>query len=125
VVVGAFFGLITTGREESLGVSGEEKMAKKACELCRCEVEPESIERHYIVPREITEQAGVRRSKIVRLCPDCREELQRWYAAKVADMTYDTEIKRFRGRSPLEMVKEYETAYQRFVRYKKGQQRIA
>ena len=97
-------------------------MAEKTCQLCGCEVALKAIERHSIIPREIMEQAGIRRSKIVRLCPNCREELQRWYEAKVADLTYDTKMKRFRGRSPLEMVKEYETAYQRFARYKKGKQ---
>lgn len=97
-------------------------MAEKTCQLCGCEVELKSIERHHVVPREIAEQAGIRRSKIVRLCPDCRQELQRWYEAKVADMTYDTKFKRFRGRSPLEMVKEYEMAYRLFARYKKSQQ---
>jgi hypothetical protein len=100
-------------------------MEKKACQLCGGEVEPEAVVKHYVVPKEIMEQAGIQRSKIVRLCPNCYEELQRWYTAKVADMTYDTEIKRFRAKSPLEMVKEYKIAYQRFARYKKGQQRIA
>lgn len=96
-------------------------MAEKTCQLCGREVALKSIERHSIIPREIMEQAGIRRAKIVSLCPDCREELQRWYEVKVADMTYDTKMKRFKGRSPLEIVKEYETAYRLFARYKKGQ----
>ncbi len=100
-------------------------MGKNNCELCGCDVEPKAIERHYIVPREIMEEAGRNRPKTVRLCPNCREELERWYATKIADMTYDTRMKRFRSRSPLEMAKEYEIAYQRFTRYKKGQQRTA
>ena len=95
-------------------------MVKNACQLCRREVESGVLERHYVVPKEIIEQAGIPRSKIARLCPDCHKELQRWYASNVADMTYDNGIKRFRARSPLEMVKEYEIVYQRFARYKKG-----
>ena len=120
-----FLGLMTTGSDESLGVYREEKMERKACELCGGEVELKAIEKHYVVPKEIMEQAGRLRLKIVRLCPTCHEELLRWYSANIADMTYDTKMKRFRGRSPIEMVKEYETAYQQFTRYKKEQQRIA
>jgi len=40
-------------------------------------------------------------------------------------MTYDTKMKQFRVKSPQEMVKEYEIAYQRFARYKKEQKKIA
>ena len=94
-------------------------MAEKTCQICGCELKPGAMKRYPVVPAEIMEQAGIQRSKTVRLCPDCREELQRWYESKVADMTYDTGIKRFKGKSPLEMVREYEALYQQFVRYKK------
>ena len=95
-------------------------MAEKTCQICGCEMRPESKERYPVVPAEIIEQAGIQRSKTVRLCPVCRGELERWYEIEVADMTYDTALKRFAGKSPPEMVKEYETAYKRFLRYKKG-----
>ena len=100
-------------------------MAKKACELCGRETELEATEEHHVVPSEVREQAGIRRSKIVRLCSDCYAELHKWYSAKVLDRTYDTKMKLFRAKAPLEMVKEYEAAYQRFARYKKEQQKIA
>ena len=100
-------------------------MGKNVCRLCGCDVELKAIERYSVIPREIMEQAGIEKSKTVRLCPDCREELERWCANKVADMTYDTRLKRFRSRSPVEMAREYEIAYQRFTRYKKEQQRTA
>jgi hypothetical protein len=99
-------------------------MRKSHCQLCGCEMEPKAIERYHIVPREIMEEAGGQRLKTLRLCHSCREELERWYATKVADVTYDTLTKRFRSRSPQEMVKEYETAYKQFALHKKGQQRL-
>ena len=95
-------------------------MKKKACELCGCEVEPRAMKKYHIVPSEVREQAGIRRSKIIRLCSDCYAELHKWYSAKIFNTTYDANIKMFRAKSPQEMVKEYESAYRGFVRYKKG-----
>ena len=92
-------------------------MEKKACELCGCEVGSRAMEKHYIVPSEVSEQAGVDKSRIIRLCFNCQRELNRWYSAKIADMTYDTKTKQFRTKSPQEMAKEYEIAYQWFSRY--------
>jgi len=95
-------------------------MGKETCSLCGCKAEHTAIEERYIVPAEVTEKAGVPKSKIVRLCGNCHRELHRWYSIRVADMAYDTKMKRFRAKSPLEMVKEYEAAYRMFVEYKKG-----
>jgi uncharacterized protein with PIN domain len=92
-----------------------------ACQLCGSEVDSQSIEKHYVVPKEVMEQARIRRAKIARLCPKCNAELRNWYNAKIANTTYDTQIKQFRQKLPAEMVKEYESAYNRFARYKKTQ----
>jgi len=100
-------------------------MAEKTCQICGCELKPKAIVRYPVVPAEIIEEAGIQRSKNVWLCADCREELERWYESEVAGMTYDTGIKRFKSRSPLEMVREYEAAYKRFARYTKERKRIA
>ena len=97
------------------------KKEKVSCQLCGNEVESNVIEKHYIVPKEITEQARRRRARIVRLCPKCGIDLRQWYATKIADKTFDAQIKRFRDKLPEEMVREYEGAYNRFARYKKGQ----
>ncbi len=95
-------------------------MVTKACELCRHEVEPGVIEKHYIVPREVREQAGIQEEGIVRLCPHCSQELDRWNLTKVSDSTYDITTKRFRDKTPREIAKEYEFAYKLFAQYKKG-----
>ncbi len=97
------------------------RVQSMVCQLCGSEVDSRSIEKHYVVPKEIMEQARMRRAKIIRLCPKCNTELRNWYNAKIATTTYDTQIKQFRARLPAEMVKEYEGAYNRFAKYKKAQ----
>ncbi|MFC1941136.1 hypothetical protein ACFLWL_01820 [Chloroflexota bacterium] len=94
-------------------------MGKKGCQVCGRDDETTVIEKHYIVPREVMQQAGIPGSRIVRLCCDCRRELLKWCSTKVADMTYDTRLQSFRMKPPLEMVKEYEFAYKMFIKYKK------
>ena len=100
-------------------------MAEKTCQICGCELKPKAIVRYPVVPAEIIEEAGIQRLRTVRLCSNCSEELQRWYETRVSNMTYDTALKRFKGKSPPEMVREYEAAYRRFARYKKEQKRVA
>ncbi len=95
-------------------------MVTKACELCRHEVELGVIEKHYIVPAEVRGQADIQKGGIVRLCPNCSQELNKWNLTKVSDSTYDTTTKRFRDKTPQEIAKEYEVAYELFAQYKKG-----
>lgn len=100
-------------------------MRKDRCEICGYEDELGTIKKYHVFPQEIMEQAGRKRSKITRLCPNCQQELNKWYLTNVAHMTYDNGMKRFRAKSPQEMLKEYERAYQWFARHKKEQQKIA
>lgn len=95
-------------------------MLKKNCELCGCD-KPDQLKRYYIVPQAIAEQANIQRPKTVRLCSNCHKELGLWYSAKVADITYDTNMKQFISKSPSQLVKEYEITYKWFVNYRKGQ----
>lgn len=95
-------------------------MVTKACELCRHEVELGVIQKHYIVPEEVRGQAGIQRGEIVRLCPSCSQELNRWNLTKVSDSIYNTTTKRFRDKTPREIAREYEVAYKLFAQYKKG-----
>ena len=99
-------------------------MRTKTCQLCGYEDELGSIKKYHVVPQEITEQAGIQESRMARLCPNCQQELHKWYSTKVANMTYDTRMKRFRPKSPLEMVKEYETAFAIFSKYKGEQKKV-
>ena len=96
-------------------------MSKDSCEVCG-NTEPGLNRRCYIVPEEIAEQADIGRSNAVRLCSKCQNELDNWYSAHIAEMTYDTAAKQFIPKSALQLVKEYQTAYQWFVRSKKERQ---
>ena len=100
-------------------------MVKSTCEVCGYQSQRGDIKKYHIVPREVTMEAGIIRGRKIALCNNCHKELDELCSKVVADMTYDTKSKQFRAKSPQEMVKEYETAYQRFARYKKEQQKIA
>jgi len=96
-------------------------MRKGTCELCGYEGETKIIKKYRVIPQEVREQAGIQQSKAIRLCSNCQQELHKWYSTKVANMTYDTRMKRFRVKTPLEMVKEYESAFTIFEKYKRQQ----
>ena len=99
-------------------------MRKEKCELCGNRIDPRYIERHHVVPTQVTEKAGLPESQTFKLCSDCHREIQEWYSLKVSDMTYDPKIKRFRNRSWLEMVKEYESAFNSFMKYWEKQPKL-
>ena len=94
-------------------------MGKETCELCGYRIEPGAVEKHHTVPTKITEQAGMPESISVILCSKCHREVHTWYSENVFDMTYDSQTKRFKQKSMVEMVKEYEAAYRVFAAYKK------
>ena len=96
-------------------------MKKYRCEFCACLVEPGVIERHHVVPIMVTEQAGLPESQTLRLCSHCHREVHAWYSAKVSEMAYDLQTKQFRTKSGIEMVKEYDSAFNSFMKYKKKQ----
>ncbi len=100
-------------------------MRKDTCDLCRCLIEPGAVVIHNVVPREVTEQAGMSDSETVKLCINCHNEVDAWYLKRVSSVTYDWGSQRFRPKSPTAMVKEYEAAYTAFVKYKKWLLHIA
>ncbi len=100
-------------------------MEEAACELCGNISQLGNMRIHHIVPEEIAGQAGISDSATTRLCRNCHQEVNAWYAGKVSVMAYDSKNKRFQPRSPEEMVKEYETTYRAFAEYKKGQRKTA
>jgi len=94
-------------------------MEQATCQVCGYKGKPETVARHHIIPRELTEQAGMPDSATVMLCRNCSQELNDWYSKRAFNMAYDPASKRFRPRLPHEMVREYETAYRAFAKYKK------
>ncbi len=100
-------------------------MGGETCKLCGYVSQLWAIETHHIVPKELTSEAGMPDSATITLCGNCHREVHTWYSKKVFDMTYDPATKRFRPKSVVEMVKEYEVAYRVFTQYKKGQRKKA
>ena len=56
------------------------------------------------------------------LC-NCHRELQQWYPIKVNDMIYDYKLQKIRYRTPPEMVKEYHSVFNGFIKYKEEQKK--
>ncbi|MHC4690680.1 MAG: hypothetical protein ACYS5F_13745 [Planctomycetota bacterium] len=99
-------------------------MRKEKCELCSSRIEPGYIEIHHVIPTYVTEQAGLPESQTLRLCRNCHREVCVWYTAKVSDITYNSETKRLITRSWVEMVKEYDAAFNSFMKHKKQQDKL-
>jgi len=98
-------------------------MGEESCELCAYRSQLGAVEKHHVVPKMVTEQTGMLETQSLKLCCNCHHEVHIWYSAKVTNMTYDAETKRFRPKSPTEMVKEYQSAFDSFVKYKKEQKK--
>jgi predicted RNA-binding Zn-ribbon protein involved in translation (DUF1610 family) len=94
-------------------------MGKETCYICGREIEPEAAVVHRIVPEEVAALYGVSDSRTMTLCLECGDEVHDWCHKRVSTITYDCGIKRFRARTPTEIVKEYESALGSFARYKK------
>lgn len=98
-------------------------MAKVTCKVCSNDVDPDAIEEHHIVPKDITKEAGIPESQTMHLCADCHEDVHTWYTARVRHTEYDPDARQFRNKSYLEMVSEYQLAFSAFVKYKSARQR--
>lgn len=94
-------------------------MGDETCEVCGYQSQLGAVEKHHVIPNEVTQQAGMSESHAIRMCCNCRRELDAWYSAKVAKMVYDTKVQRFRDRTWREMVEEYQSAFDGFVNFKK------
>ena len=94
-------------------------MGKQHCEFCKCILHENNSILHHIVPEEIAKQAGLHDLKTVRLCLHCCNEVMAWYNERVSSNTYDWMAKHFVPKSAIEMVKEYETAYEAFIKYRR------
>lgn len=98
-------------------------MRKYLCDACGCEDTADVIRKFHVTPQIIIEEAAVKQTITVKLCQNCRKDIEKWYT-NISSTTYDSRNKRFRDKTPLEMVREYENAFNSFTRYKKEQQKI-
>jgi 5-methylcytosine-specific restriction endonuclease McrA len=96
-------------------------VARQACQICGQHSKPDNMEQHHIVPTEVTAPSGIPASQILSVCANCHHEVHSWYRSKVARTTYDLNLKRFRPRSDLELVREYQAAFDSFLKYKAEQ----
>ncbi len=92
---------------------------KETCELCGYTSILEAVKECPIVPNDIARAAGTPKSQTIKMCCNCRGELDTWVSAKVATTVYDIGTQRFRCRTHTEMVKEYQSVFNAFVDYKK------
>jgi len=79
------------------------------------------METHHIVPTEVSEEGGMAESQTVELCDGCHRDVHSWYRGRIARSAYDEDTKRFIAKSALEMVREYQIAFDAFVTFKAGQ----
>jgi len=96
---------------------------KETCEVCGYVSHLGAVSQHHLIPKSVTKEAGVPESATVSLCCNCHFELHTWYRMKVADMVYDPETKRFKAGSWDERVKDYESAFRDFKKYKDEQRK--
>jgi len=94
-------------------------MAEETCDLCGYTSILGAVEECSIVPNDIARAAGMPKSQTIRMCCNCRRELDTWFSAKVAKMVYDIGMQRFRCRTHTEMIKEYQSVFNTFVDYRK------
>ena len=94
-------------------------MRKGKCEICGCRIELGFVERHHVIPTQVTEENGLPESQTLRLCSNCHREVHTWYSAKGSVINYDPKTKRFITKAETDIVKEYDSALNSFIKYKK------
>ncbi len=103
---------------------GTGSLGQETCDVCRREVDAVFLTMHPIVPEDIAKEDTVPASQTARLCTSCGDRLHTWFLNRVTTVTYDWGLKRFKSKSPAEMVKEYEVAYKAFIKYERRRQKI-
>ena len=95
----------------------------EACAVCGYVSNLGAVAQHHLIPGSVTKEAGVPESETMNLCCNCHYELHAWFRMKVANMTYDPHTKRFRDKSWHERVRDYESAFNSFKKYKNEQRK--
>ena len=96
----------------------------KICEICGYRSQLGAVDKCHTIPRKVTEEAGMPESQSLKMCSNCHLELDKWYSVEVAKMVYDTKMQQFRYRTSVEMVQEYQSAFNGFVNYKKRRRKV-
>jgi len=94
-------------------------MQQTKCNACGRAVEAGTAMVHQIVPEKAKELFGVSDSSTTILCKSCSKEVIDWYQKRISSITYDSNIKQFRAKSPAEMANEYHNTYRSFVNFRR------
>jgi hypothetical protein len=93
-------------------------MGQTKCNACGRAIEAGIAVVHQIVPEEAKELFGISDLSTTILCNGCSKEVIAWYQKRISSVTYDSNIKRFRVKSPAEMAGEYYKVYQSFANFR-------
>ena len=58
-------------------------------------------------------------SRAVTICLECSHKLPTWYRKMVSTITYNDNKQHFRDKTPNELIKEYEAAFESFSNFKR------
>jgi hypothetical protein len=100
-----------------------EVMKQQKCNACGRAIEAGKAVEHHIVPEDVQRLLNTADSSKAPLCTNCSREVADWYRGKISDVTYDSNLKRFRTKSPSEIINEYHKAYQVFLNFKGNRQK--
>ena len=94
-------------------------MKHAKCNACGHAIEARTAVTHHIVPEEAKKLVGISDSSTTILCNGCSKEVIAWYQKRISSVTYDSNIKQFRAKSPAEMASEYHKTCQSFVNFRR------
>ena|GEM_PF-2047089 len=94
-------------------------MEQTKCNACGHAIEAGAAVVHQIVPEEAKKLFGISDSSTTMLCNGCSKEVINWYQKSISSVTYDSNIKQFRAKSPVEMASEYHKTYRSFVNFRR------
>ena len=94
-------------------------MEQTKCNACGHAIEAGAAVVHQIVPEEAKTLFGISDASTTILCKGCSKEVINWYQKRMSSVTYDSNIKQFRAKSPTEMASEYHKTYQSFVNFRR------
>jgi len=96
---------------------GNNVEVERQCELCRTSYPSRCLIDHHIVPEDVVQKTGLSRDRTIELCFSCHRALHSWNARNVSWVHRESETRRHRARALDEVVKEYDSAYSKFIEY--------
>ena len=95
-------------------------MAEEICDICGYRSYLGAVQKHQIIPGNITCAANVSEPQTIKMCYNCRRELDMWYSIKIVEMTFDAKVPCYRYKTPLELLEHYRKVFAGFKNHKKS-----